>query len=88
MSSSQHISQRQLRNDSAVVLRAVESGETFIITNNGRPVAEIRPIPQDPFEGSGVQRAIPGARFAALNPVQIESEETALEALLLLRGDR
>ena len=88
MSSSQHITQRQLRNDSAVVLRAVESGETFIITNNGRPVAEIRPIHKDPFDGIGVQRAIPGARFVALNPVQIDSEETALEALLLLRGDR
>ena len=88
ISFSQHISQRQLRNDSAVVLRAVENGESFIITNNGRPVAEIRPIPQDPFEGIGVQRAIPGTRFAALNPVQIDSAETALEALLLLRGDR
>lgn len=85
---SQHISQRQLRNDSAVVLRAVESGESFIITNNGRPVAEIRPIYQDPFEGIRVQRATPGVRFAALNPVHIDSEETALEALLLLRGDR
>ena len=58
------------------------------MTNNGRPVAEVGPISQDPFEGSGVQRAIPGARFAALNPVQIDSEESALEALLLMRGDR
>ncbi|CAB4835314.1 MAG: hypothetical protein F2763_08790 [Actinobacteria bacterium] len=58
------------------------------MTNNGRPVAEIGPASQDPFEGIWVQRALPGARFAALNPVQIESEESALEALLLMRGDR
>jgi antitoxin (DNA-binding transcriptional repressor) of toxin-antitoxin stability system len=71
-----------------VVLRVVERGEKFIMTNNGRPVAEIGQISQDPFEGIGVERAIPGARFAALNPVQIDSEETALEALLLMRGVR
>ena len=84
----QHISQRQLRNDSAVVLRAVERGATFVITNNGRPVAEIRPIQQDPFDGIRVQSAVPGARFAGLNPVQVDCEESALDALLLLRGDR
>lgn len=84
----QQISQRQLRNDSAVVLRAVERGETFVITNNGRPVAEIRPIQQDPFDGIRVQRAIPGAKFAALSPVQVDCGESALDALLLLRSDR
>ena len=37
------ITQRQLRNDSAAVLREVQSGQTVIVTRNGEPVAELRP---------------------------------------------
>jgi prevent-host-death family protein len=38
------ISQRELRNDSGAVLRAVEAGETYRVTRNGTPVAELRPL--------------------------------------------
>ena len=38
------ITQRQLRNDSAKVLRAVQEGQTMTITRNGTPVAELRPL--------------------------------------------
>lgn len=38
------IAQRDLRNDNAKVIEAVTAGETFIITRNGEPVAELRPI--------------------------------------------
>lgn len=38
------ISQRELRNDSAAVLREVQAGRTLIVTRNGTPVAELRPI--------------------------------------------
>ena len=38
------ITQRELRNDSAAVLRDVQAGQTFIVTRNGTPVAELRPI--------------------------------------------
>ena len=38
------ITQRELRNDSAAVLREVQSGQTIIVTRNGMPVAELRPI--------------------------------------------
>jgi prevent-host-death family protein len=37
------ITQRQLRNDNAGVIRAVESGESFQVTKNGRIVAVLRP---------------------------------------------
>ena len=82
------ISQRQFRNESGAILRAVEAGESFIITNNGRPVAELRPISADPLAGLKVRRAKPGARFANLRPETVESDETALEALMFLRGTR
>lgn len=38
------ITQRQLRNDSAAVLREVQAGQTVIVTRNGEPVAELRPL--------------------------------------------
>lgn len=84
----QKISQRQLRNDSGAVLRAVEAGETFVVTSNGRPVAELRPIAADPLAGLRVQRARPGARFTDVVPETGRSDETALESLMLLRGNR
>ena len=38
------INERELRNQSASVLREVEAGETIVVTRNGTPVAELRPI--------------------------------------------
>jgi prevent-host-death family protein len=38
------IAQRELRNDNAKVIEAVAAGETFVVTRNGIPVAELRPI--------------------------------------------
>ena len=40
----QIIAQRVLRNDNAKVIDAVAAGETFVVTRNGIPVAELRPI--------------------------------------------
>lgn len=38
------IAQRELRNDNAKVIEAVTAGETFVVTRNGVPVAELRPV--------------------------------------------
>lgn len=38
------IPQCELRNDNAKVIEAVAAGETFVVTRNGEPVAELRPI--------------------------------------------
>jgi prevent-host-death family protein len=38
------IAQRELRNDNAKVIAAVAAGESFVVTRNGVPVAELRPI--------------------------------------------
>lgn len=38
------ITQRELRNQSAAVLREVEAGRTLIVSRNGTPVGELRPI--------------------------------------------
>ncbi len=38
------IAQRELRNANSKVIDAVASGETFVVTRHGVPVAELRPI--------------------------------------------
>lgn len=38
------IAQRELRNENAKVIDAVAAGETFVVTRNGEPVAELRPF--------------------------------------------
>ena len=39
------IAQRELRNQNAEIIDAVSRGDTFIVTRNGVPIAELRPIP-------------------------------------------
>lgn len=55
------ISQRELRNDSAAVLREVQSGRRLTVTRNGVPVAELRPI--------AAGRFVPRAVIAAAIPL-------------------
>ena len=38
------ISQRELRNDSGRIMRAVSAGESFIVTRSGVPVGELVPL--------------------------------------------
>ena len=38
------ISQAELRNNSARVMDDLEAGKDFVITRNGRPVGELKPI--------------------------------------------
>lgn len=37
---------RDLRNHGGEVLERVERGETVVVTKDGRPVAELRPLPR------------------------------------------
>lgn len=40
------VPQRQLRNETAALLRRVEGGERLRVTVHGHPVAELVPVPQ------------------------------------------
>ncbi len=46
---SREISQRELRNESAEVLRAVKNGECITVTSSGVPVAELVPLRRGRF---------------------------------------
>src|SRR5436309_10179440 len=38
------ITQRELRNQSGEIMRALDAGETFVVTRNGVAVGELRPL--------------------------------------------
>ena len=62
---SRTIAQRELRNQNAQIIDAVAAGETFIVTRNGEPVAELRPLTR------GRRTFVPRAevaRIAAVGP--------------------
>jgi antitoxin (DNA-binding transcriptional repressor) of toxin-antitoxin stability system len=46
---SREITQRELRNQSGTIMRALDEGETFIVTRNGVPVAELAPLRRHRF---------------------------------------
>lgn len=79
------ISQRELRNDNADIMRAIERGESYTVTRRGVPVARLTPITQD----SDLRIARPAtsqAPFAEMRRVTVD--ETTSELLDDLRGDR
>jgi prevent-host-death family protein len=43
------LTQRQLRNESGEIMRALDRGERFIVTRNGVPVAELTPLARRQF---------------------------------------
>jgi len=46
---SRRITQRELRNESGRIMRALDKGKAFIVTRNGVPVAELVPLRQRLF---------------------------------------
>jgi antitoxin (DNA-binding transcriptional repressor) of toxin-antitoxin stability system len=51
---SEPISQRELRNDSGRIMRALDEGRSFVVTRNGRPIGELRPLRRDRFVAAAV----------------------------------
>ena len=72
------ITQRELRNQSAAVLREVEAGQTFVLTRNGTPVAELRPIQPRRF----VPRAIIAKAGACAPRVNARQFRADLDAVI------
>lgn len=64
------ITQRELRNESAAILREVQAGQSVIVTRNGTPVAELKPVSPRRFvtrgaiaEAAATAPPIDAARF-------------------------
>jgi prevent-host-death family protein len=71
------ITQRELRNESATIMRGVERGESFTITRNGTPIGRLIPLRKRTF----VPREEVIAAFAtapALDPDQFRRDLDAI----------
>lgn len=82
------ISQRELRNDNAEVMDLVEAGEVFVVTRNGKPVAQLGPLPER--DGApGLPLARPARRRVVYADwPRVKSSLTSEEILADLRDDR
>lgn len=86
MSNSRTVSHRELRINSAGILRAVAAGESFIITNHGSAVAVIKPVSAPDYAGLTVQRADRSRSLRELEPDEGRSDETTQQSIDFLRG--
>jgi antitoxin (DNA-binding transcriptional repressor) of toxin-antitoxin stability system len=67
------ITQRELRNTSGRIMRELDRGVTFVVTRNGVPVGELRPLPRRRFvPAADVRAAFAGA--ASLDPVRFRRD--------------
>lgn len=66
------IGQRELRNDNAAIIRRVVAGESFVVTRNGVPVADL--IPHQARQESRRRRTLAEIqqRFRQLPPMDRE----------------
>lgn len=64
------IGQRQLRNDNAEIMRRVEAGESFTVTRNGKPVADLVPHQQGNTARPTVAQM--QEEFRKLPPIDVE----------------
>ena len=62
------ITQRELRNNSGEIMRALDRGEEFIVTRNGVPVGELTPFRKRRF----VRAEVAIAMFAGSPPIDFE----------------
>ncbi len=62
------MTQRELRNDSGEIMRALDAGETFRVTRNGVPVGELTPVRRRRY----VARDTALAAFATAAPIDAD----------------
>lgn len=83
------ISHREMRNNSAEILRRVEAGEEMVVTNHGHPVARLSPVRVsviDDLIKSGLARpALDSGSWKELPPA-VPTTTTSSELLADVRG--
>lgn len=72
------ITQRELRNESGEIMRALDRGEEFTITRNGVPVGVLLPVARRRFVNVDVARAA----FAGVPPVDYRRLRDDLDAIV------
>jgi prevent-host-death family protein len=72
---------RELRNDGGRVLDRVAKGEAVTVTRDGRPVAELRPLPRGPLAAELLLKR--WRRLATVDPAAFRADiDARLDATL------
>ena len=72
------ITQRELRNQSGEIMRALDRGESFIVTRNGVPVGELTPIKRRVFVPVEELKRI----FSGLEPIDARKFREDIDAAI------
>ena len=72
------ITQRELRNESGEIMRALDRGEAFVVTRNGVPVGELTPLRQRQFVAAEAVIAV----FAGAPAVEPKRFRADVDAVL------
>ena len=72
------LTQRELRNESGEIMRALDSGESFVVTRNGVPVGELIPLRQRQFVATDSVISV----FAAAPHIDFARFRTDVDTLL------
>jgi prevent-host-death family protein len=70
------ITQRELRNQSGEIMRALDRGESFVVTRNGTPVGELVPLRPRQFVSTGAAAAAFGGA-PRLDPARFRDDVDA-----------
>ena len=72
-----NVSVRNLRNNGGRVLQRVAEGESLTVTMDGRPIAELRPLP-----GAAIPAAVLLRRWRRLPPVDADALKADLDRVI------
>jgi prevent-host-death family protein len=72
------ITQRELRNESGEIMRALDRGESFVVTRNGTPVGELVPLRPRQF----VSRDAAAAAFRGAPRIDHDRFRSDVDAVL------
>lgn len=72
------VTQRALRNESGKIMRALDRGESFVVTRNGVPVGELIPLRQRQFVATDAALAV----FASAPPIDFARFRTDVDTLV------
>ena len=75
---SREITQRELRNESGAIMRALDRGEDFVVTRNGVPVGQLLPIRRRTFVPADAALAI----FRGAPPLNADRFRADVDAVL------
>ncbi|MDN5797642.1 MAG: type II toxin-antitoxin system prevent-host-death family antitoxin [Intrasporangium sp.] len=79
------ISQRELRNDNAAIIRGIESGESYTVTRRGVPVARLTPYD----DASSLRCVRPARQRVRYSDLARVTARTSTQAILdEIRGER